>query len=328
MMQRTDRHFRYMMRCISRRVLLYTEMVTTGALLNGHRERFLGFDPSEHPVALQLGGDDAGMLAECAQLAEERGYDEVNLNIGCPSPRVQRGNFGACLMQTPEVVARCVSAMIASTNIPVTVKHRIGVDDMEDWEDLRRFVETVAEAGCERFTVHARKAWLKGLSPKENRNVPPLNYDIVYRLKEEFPRLVIELNGHIKSVSEMSEHLERVDAVMIGRGAYDDPWTFASVDTEIYGEPAVELARADVARRMAEYTADRLEQGDRLPLITRHLLNLFARQPGSRAWRRHLTEASVRDGANATVILQALELVDEVRVPSTRPERQVRIANE
>ena len=320
MMQRTDRHYRYMMRLITRRTLLYTEMVTANALLHGDRARLLDFSDAEHPVALQLGGDDPAALAECARIAEEWGYDEVNLNVGCPSPRVQNGNFGACLMQTPEVVADCVRAMRAACSIPVTVKHRIGVDDQEDWSSLRTFVATVADAGSERFTVHARKAWLNGLSPRENREIPPLKYDLVWRLKQEFPQLVIEINGGIISLDEVATHLEHVDAVMIGRAAYDDPMLFADVDCRFYGEDEGHEARAgrprpnraDIALAMAKYAAGRVALGDRLPWISNHLLNLFAGQPGGRHWRRHLSEHACSPGADERVILDALDRVSDV----------------
>ncbi len=236
MMDRTDRHFRYFMRQITRRTLLYTEMVTMNAILHGDRESLLGYSEEEHPIALQLGGDDPGKLAECAKIAEDWGYDEVNLNVGCPSDRVQKGRFGACLMAYPDVVARSVEAMREACGLAVTVKHRIGVDDLDQYEDMKRFVETVARAGCDRFSVHARKAWLQGLSPKENREVPPLRYEDVYRLKDEFRDLKIEINGGIKTLAETKTHLERVDAVMIGRAAYDNPYVFAEVDREIFGD--------------------------------------------------------------------------------------------
>ncbi|MCB9671658.1 MAG: tRNA dihydrouridine(20/20a) synthase DusA [Alphaproteobacteria bacterium] len=235
MMDRTDRHFRFVMRQISRRTLLYTEMVTTGALLHGDADRHLAFHPEEDPVALQLGGDDPVALAQCAVMAEQRGYSEVNLNVGCPSDRVQKGSFGAVLMKTPERVAECVAAMRARVRIPVTVKHRIGVDDLDRYEDMAHFVETVAAAGAARFTVHARIAWLQGLSPKQNRNVPPLRYDDVYRLKADRPELQVEINGGIKTLDEVLRHLERVDAVMIGRAAVDDPWMFAAADRRLFG---------------------------------------------------------------------------------------------
>ena len=290
MMKRTDRHFRWMMRQITRHTLLYTEMIPAQALVNADPHRFLDFDGTEHPVALQIGGDDPGMLASAARLGEQWGYDEINLNVGCPSPRVQSGNFGACLMQTPEVVAECVTAMREAVKIPVTVKHRIGVDDQDDWEDLIRFVDVVACAGSDRFTVHARKAWLKGLSPKENRNVPPLRPELVYRLKAERPALLVEINGHIHGSNEVAHHLEQVDAVMIGRAAYDDPFSFADFDERFYdGEPSA-LTRQDVVAAVAGYATQELAKKHvRLGRISQHLMNLFAGQPGARAWRRFVT---------------------------------------
>jgi tRNA-dihydrouridine synthase A len=313
MMQRTDRHYRFMMRLISRRTLLYTEMVTAAALAHGDVDRFLAYHPAEHPIALQVGGDDPDLLANAARLAEEYGYDEINLNVGCPSSRVQNGNFGACLMRTPHVVADAVRAMRAATSIEVTVKHRVGVDDQEEWEDLRRFVDIVASAGCRRFTVHARKAWLQGLSPKENRNVPPLKYELVYRLKEEFPRLDIELNGGVRRLEEIEDHLGQVDAVMLGRAAYDTPFLFADVDRRFFGDEPAVSRRDEVVEKMVPYVAERLAEGDRLSWITHHMLNLFARQPGARKWRHHLTVESVRDDADESVLLEALEHVRTTR---------------
>lgn len=307
MMKRTDRHFRWMMRRITRHTLLYTEMVPAQTIKHGDRERFLRFDPSEHPIALQLGGDDPALLAECAKIAEDFGYDEVNLNVGCPSPRVQKGNFGACLMQTPELVARCVEAMREAVGIPVTVKHRVGVDDQDEWEDLLRFVEVVADAGCERFSVHARKAWLDGLSPKENRNVPPLRPDLVVRLKQTRPDLLIEINGHIHGAAETAHHLQHVDAVMIGRAAYDDPYSFAEIDRAIYGDDRAVPTREQVVRDVAEY-ARRLEvDGVPVKRVCQHLLNLYAGEPLGKAWRRDMTVEMVKAGASADLLLHTLE---------------------
>ena len=313
MMQRTDRHFRRMMRLITRRTLLYTEMVTSNALLHGDRARLLDYSPDEHPVALQLGGDDPSALAECARWAESWGYDEVNLNVGCPSPRVQKGNFGACLMQTPEVVADAVRAMRDACELPVTVKHRIGVDDQEDWSSLRDFVARVADAGCERFSVHARKAWLHGLSPRENREIPPLRYELVWRLKQEFPQLIVEINGAIRTIDAMREHLAHVDAVMIGRAAYDDPMLFATVDAAFYGEGHDPVERDAVVEGMLPYIAQRVEQGDRLMAIAKHLANLYVGQPGGRLFRRHLSENGVRAGAGPEVVSAALAIVRDCR---------------
>jgi tRNA-dihydrouridine synthase A len=306
MMDRTDRHFRYFMRQITRRTLLYTEMVTAPAILHGDRDRLLGFSPEETPLALQIGGDQPQELAQCARIAEDMGYDEINLNVGCPSDRVQNGNFGACLMAQPQRVADGVAAMIAAVRIPVTVKHRIGIDDRDRYEDMVNFVETVSAAGCQRFTVHARKAWLQGLSPKENRDVPPLRYEDVYRLKQDFPHLFIEINGGIKTLEQAQAHLQTVDAVMIGRAAYDDPYLFAAADGDIYGETSSPLTRHEVAEAMLPYIEAWTRQGLKLNKITRHMLQLFAGQPGSRAWRRHLTEQSCHHGAGAEVIRQAL----------------------
>lgn len=308
MMKRTDRHFRWMMRLITRRTLLYTEMIPALALAHGDRERFLAYDDLEHPVALQLGGDDPALLAECARIAEGYGYDEVNLNVGCPSPRVQKGNFGACLMQSPELVAECVAAMRAATSIPVTVKHRVGVDDQDDWEGLLRFVETVADAGCARFSVHARKAWLQGLSPKENRNIPPLRPDLVRRLKQTRPDLLVEINGHIHGSTEIREHLQHVDAVMIGRAAYDDPYSFADVDREIYGDDWTAPSREDVALQMLSYARAKVGKRTRLSRICQHMMHLFVGEPGAKVWRRYVTTEMVKKGATPELIADALQL--------------------
>jgi tRNA-dihydrouridine synthase A len=307
MMDRTDRHFRYFMRQITRRTLLYTEMVTSAAILHGDRDRLLGFSLAEKPLALQVGGDDPQALAICAQIAEDMGYDEINLNVGCPSDRVQSGRFGACLMAQPMRVADCVAAMRQVARIPVTVKHRIGIDDQDRYEDMAEFVQTVAAAGCQRFSVHARKAWLKGLSPKENRDIPPLRYDDVYRLKQEFPHLAIEINGGIQTIAQAQVHLAQVDAVMIGRAAYDNPYLFATADQVFYGETETVRSRQAVAEAMIPYTDHWVNQGFSPHKITRHLLQLFAGQSGSRLWKRYLTEQSSRSGASAAVIQGALQ---------------------
>lgn len=312
MMDRTDRHFRYFMRQITHRTLLYTEMVTTGAILHGDRTRLLGFSPAEKPLALQVGGDNPKVLAVCAQIAEEMGYDEINLNVGCPSDRVQNGNFGACLMAQPERVADCVAAMRGAVQIPVTVKHRIGIDDRDAYEDMVAFVRIVAAAGCDRFSVHARKAWLQGLSPKENRDIPPLRYEDVYRLKQEFPQLFIEINGGIQTLEQVRSHLHHVDAVMIGRAAYDNPYLFATVDQDIYGEDKRSLTRQEIAKAMLPYIERWVSQGGKLHTITRHMLQLFAGEPGTRAWKRYLTEQSSVLGAGAEVIQAALQNQMEV----------------
>ncbi|EPC02609.1 tRNA-dihydrouridine synthase A [Litchfieldella anticariensis FP35 = DSM 16096] len=312
MMDWTTRDYRAFARTLTRRALLYTEMVTTGAILHGSpRERFLGYDEVEHPLALQLGGSDAGELAECAAIAEEWGYDEVNLNVGCPSDRVQNNLIGACLMGHPEKVATAVRAMIDAVSIPVTVKCRIGIDDQDEDADLERFISMVADAGCKTFIVHARKAWLQGLSPKENRDVPPLNYARVHRLKASRPELHIGINGGIKTLEDCQTQLTHVDSVMVGREAYQNPWLLAQVDEVLYGEPGPVENRHAAARALRPYIAERLAEGARLNHITRHLLGLFQGCPGGRRFRRHLSENAHRDGAGLAVFDDALGLVAE-----------------
>jgi tRNA-dihydrouridine synthase A len=307
MMDRTDRHYRYFMRLITRHTLLYTEMVTSAAILHGDKEYLLGFSPKEKPLSLQVGGDDPKELAECARIAEDMGYDEINLNVGCPSSRVQDGNFGACLMKNPLQVAECIAAMINATNLPVTVKHRIGVDDLDSYEDMTNFVAIVASAGCQHFSVHARKAWLQGLSPKENRDIPPLRYDDVYRLKKEFPQLFIEINGGITTLEQAQEHLQLVDAVMIGRAAYDNPYLFAPVDFLLFGEQATPLTRHEVVEAMFPYIDYWLGKGFKLNKITRHMLQLFSGQPGSRVWKQVITQNSCIPGNGLEVLRNALD---------------------
>ena len=314
MMQRTDRHFRWLMRRITRRTLLYTEMVNTGAILYGDRERHLGFSPDEHPVALQLGGDDPAALAECAAVAEAWGYDEVDLNVGCPSDRVQNGAFGASLMARPERVAEAIAAMRAATTIPVTVKHRIGIDDLDRYEDMLRFVDIVAAAGADRFSVHARKAWLKGLSPKENRNIPPLRYEDVYRLKAERPELSVVINGGVTTLDASAAHLERVDGVMIGRAAWDRPWLFSDVDSRFFGSPDPGLTRVEVVEAAVPYAEAWIARGGRLHQVSRHVLNLFHGCPGARAFRRHISEHACLPDAGAEVLSEAL-----TRLPGYSP---------
>ena len=309
MMDRTDRHFRYFMRQITRRTLLYTEMITTGAVIHGDRAKLLGFSPEEKPLSLQLGGDNPAELAECARIAEGMGYDEVNLNLGCPSDRVKSGNFGACLMLQPDRVAQAVEAMRRAVKIPVTVKHRIGVDDRDRYEDMAAFVRTVAGAGCERFTVHARKAWLEGLSPKENRTVPPLRYEDVYQLKREFPDLFIEINGGIQSLDAANDHLQHVDAAMIGRAAYDNPYLLADADHQIHGDDREPKSRAEVVANMIGYCDRWMAQGFKLGSMTRHMLQLFAGQPGTKAWKRYLSERVYLPGVDASVLEEALAQV-------------------
>ncbi len=311
MMDRTDRHYRYFMRQITRRTLLYTEMVTSAAIVHGDKEHLLGFSEEEKPLSLQVGGDNPADLAECARIAEGMGYDEINLNVGCPSSRVQSGNFGACLMAQPQQVADCVAAMIDATKIPVTVKHRIGVDDLDSYEDMVNFVNVVSGAGCDRFTVHARKAWLEGLSPKENRDVPPLRYDDVHRLKQDFPHLFIEINGGFKTLAQVQQHLQSVDAVMVGRAAYDNPYIFATVDKEFYTESAPFFNRHEVVQNMYDYIDKWAAKGLKLNKITRHMLQLFAGKPGSRAWKQHITENSCRFGVGSEVVREALAKVPE-----------------
>ncbi|MCU0535466.1 MAG: tRNA dihydrouridine(20/20a) synthase DusA, partial [Hydrococcus sp. Prado102] len=288
MMDCTDRHFRYFMRQITRRTLLYTEMIVTAAILHGDREKLLGFSPEEKPLSLQLGGDNPKELAECARIAEDMGYDELNLNVGCPSSRVQNGNFGACLMAHPEKVALAIEAMQKAVAIPVTVKHRIGIDDRDRYEDMAHFVRIVEQAGCRHFIVHARKAWLQGLSPKENRTIPPLRYEDVYRLKQEFPHLFIDINGGIKTLEQVREQLKYVDAVMVGRAAYDNPFLFANCDRDFYGENVTPPTRREVVEAMIPYIDYWLAKGWKLHAITRHMLELFAGVPGSKAWKRYI----------------------------------------
>jgi tRNA-dihydrouridine synthase A len=296
MMDWTDRHCRFFHRLLSRRAMLYTEMVTTGALMHGDVPRHLDFDEAEHPVALQLGGSDAAELAHCAKLAEQWGYDEVNLNCGCPSERVQRGSFGACLMAEPKLVADCVKAMIDSVSLPVTVKHRIGIDKIESYEFVRDFVGTVSDAGCDVFFVHARNAWLKGLSPKENREVPPLRYDFVHRLKREFPRLTFAVNGGITRDEQVREELAHVDGAMIGREAYHNPWWLSQWDHLYYGEAQRDISRESVEHAMADYMArEKKLHGTPWTNIARHMLGLRNGQPGARRWRQVWSDHKLRD---------------------------------
>jgi tRNA-dihydrouridine synthase A len=312
MMDYTDRHFRYFMRQITRRPLLYTEMITTMAIKHGDRYKLLGFSTIEKPLSLQLGGDNPYLLAECAKIAEDMGYDEVNLNVGCPSSRVKEGNFGACLMANPELVARAISSMNQALSIPVTVKHRIGIDNQDSYQDMADFVRIVADAGCQGFTVHARKAWLQGLSPKENRTVPSLRYDDVYRLKNEFPHLFIEINGGITNLEQATQHLQLVDAVMIGRAAYDNPYLFATVDRDFYEELATPPTRTEIVEKMLPYIDEWISKGYKLHSISKHLLQLFSGQAGTKAWKRYISENSHDISANSAVILQALQAVNSV----------------
>ena len=290
MMDWTDRHCRFFHRLLTRRTWLYTEMLTTGALLHGDAARHLDFDPVEQPVAVQLGGSEPDELAACARLAERWGYAEINLNCGCPSERVQRGAFGACLMAEPDLVADCVRAMQDAASVPVTVKHRIGIDRDEDFGLVRRFVEILARAGCRTFFVHARNAWLKGLSPKENREIPPLRYDVVHRLKREFPELEIVVNGGLASLADIDRELAALDGAMIGRAAYQNPWLLTEFDARQGGRRAART-RAEVVEAIVPYAERHVAAGGSLRQITRHMLGLYHGQPGARAWRRALSEA-------------------------------------
>lgn len=311
MMDHTTRDYRRFVRNLTRHALLYTEMVTTGALIHGDRARFLDYDAQEHPVALQLGGADPGELADCAAMAQAWGYDEVNLNVGCPSDRVQNNRIGACLMAEPDTVARAVAAMTENTRLPVTVKHRIGIDGHEQWQDLVRFIERVAEAGCRTFIVHARIAILQGLSPKENRDIPPLKYDWVHALQEQFPQLEIIINGGFWQMDAIREQLEHVDGVMVGRAAYQQPWLLSQVDPAIYSAGAPCTTRAEVLERFMPYLERRLANGVPLQAMTRHVMNLFHGCAGGRQFRRHLSENAHRPGAGIEVVQDAFALVQE-----------------
>jgi tRNA-dihydrouridine synthase A len=310
MMDWTDRHCRYFHRLLSPSALLYTEMVTTGALLHGDLERHLAFNPEEHPVALQLGGSDPADLARCSEIAEEWGYDEVNLNVGCPSDRVQRGRFGACLMKEPELVRDCLAAMRDAVSIPVTVKTRLGVDDLYDYDYFRRFVDTVREAGVDVFIAHARRAWLSGLSPKQNRDVPPLDHDWVYRLKQESPELTVIINGGVDSLEAVETHLEHVDGVMIGRAAYHSPWLLAECQATLLGGGGPGNP-ADLIGPMTAYLESLVENDVPVKYATRHVLGLFQGRPGARIWRRYLSENAFRDDRNAAILEEALDAMPE-----------------
>jgi tRNA-dihydrouridine synthase A len=311
MLDYTDQHFRYFLRLLSRHTLLYTEMVTTGAVLRGDRERLLAYDPAEHPLALQLGGSDPGELARCARAAADFGYDEVNLNVGCPSDRVQSGRFGACLMAEPDLVADCVGAMRAAVALPVTVKTRIGIDDRDSYTELADFIGRVAAGGCEVFIVHARKAWLSGLSPKENREIPPLRYEVVHQIKRDFPGLTIILNGGLNDLDQVADQLQRVDGVMIGRAAYENPYLLADVDRRFFGVSTPPPSRHQVIRAFLPYIEKQLQRGTPLHGMSRHVLGLFQGIPGARAWRRHLSEYAHRHGASVEVLEEALQRIPE-----------------
>jgi tRNA-dihydrouridine synthase A len=311
MMDWTDRHCRFFHRLLTRRALIYTEMITTGAVIHGDRARLLAFDPSEHPVALQLGGCEPGALAACARIAQDFGYDEINLNVGCPSDRVQEGRFGACLMAEPALVGECVAAMTAAVSVPVTVKCRIGIDEQDPEEALEALACAVTAAGVAALVVHARKAWLQGLSPRENREVPPLDYARVYRLKAAHPRLPIVLNGGVTSIETAAAHLTRLDGVMMGRAAYQEPWRLMAVDPALFGEPARFAGTKAAAEAFIPYIEGELAAGTRLHAMTRHILGLFRGVPGARAFRRHLATQAVKPAAGVDVLREALALVGD-----------------
>jgi len=320
MMEWTDRHDRFFLRLISRHALLYTEMVTAPAILHGDRDYLLGFDGAEHAVAVQLGGSNAGELCEAARIAEDYGYDEINLNVGCPSDRVQSGRFGACLMKEPDLVAECVAAMAASVSVPVTIKCRIGIDDQDPREALPALIEKVRQAGCKTFIVHARKAWLEGLSPKENRTVPPLDYDLVYEMKRAYPDLEICLNGGVGSIEETVQHLAHVDGVMMGRMAYERPYVLADVDQRIFGSTDRVKTPHEIVEAFLPYLSEKLAGGVPLNAMTRHILGVFQGMPGARAWRRHLSENAYKKEADLQVVLEAMAKVrafDRDQIPAT-----------
>ncbi|MDX1380428.1 MAG: tRNA dihydrouridine(20/20a) synthase DusA [Xanthomonadales bacterium] len=318
MMDWTDRHCRYFHRLLAPSALLYTEMLTTGAILHGDRDRLLAYNPEEHPLALQLGGSEPGELARCAAIAAERGYDEVNLNVGCPSDRVQRGRFGACLMLEPDLVAACVAAMRAAVDIPVTVKTRLGVDDLDSYAEFSAFVGRVAETGCDVFIVHARKAWLSGLSPKENREVPELRYEWVHRLKRENPDLTVVLNGGIGSVDAIERHLGAVDGVMLGRAAYHEPWLLAELQARLFDGPGL-ASREDAVGAMTAYLHRQVARGVPVKHVSRHVLGLFQGQPGARRWRRYLSQRAHLEPDNPELLRQAMEQMRPSAQPIQEP---------
>ncbi len=311
MMDWTDRHCRFFHRLMTSHAMLYTEMVTADAVIHGDRDYLIGFSEAEHPVALQLGGSDPDKLALAAGITASFGYDEINLNVGCPSDRVQSGRFGASLMAEPELVRDCISEMRQAVDIPVTLKCRIGIDDQDIEKDLDRFVDTGLSSGISTIIVHARMAWLKGLSPKENRDVPPLNYDRVYRLKQRLPDIDIVINGGIMTLNEAQDHLNHVDGVMIGRAAYQTPYILTETDQFLFSETSAPLSRADVVAQMIPYIETQRERGVRLHQITRHMTGLYHGQPGARSWRRHLSEAGIIPDASVEVLREALAMVEE-----------------
>ncbi len=321
MMAHTDRHFRYLIRLISKRVLLYTEMITSGAILNGDAHKHLQFNAAEHPVAIQLGGSNPAALARCARQAEDYGYDEINLNVGCPSHRVRSGRFGACLMLQPDTVASCIQAMQENCALPVTVKSRTGVDEQDSYDVLHQFIETVAAAGCRTFIIHARKAYLSGLSPRANRTIPALEYDKVYRLKKDFPALEIIINGGIRGLQQTKAHLQQVDGVMIGRAVCDNPWLLAEADQAIFAHTSLPqtspitsptVQRSQVIAEYMQYMQARLDQGERLPAMSRHLAGLYQGQPGARAFRRYLGEHANRRNSSMEAVGKAMAFVQAI----------------
>ncbi len=305
MMDWTDRHDRYFLRLIAPDVTLYTEMITAHAIAHGDRDYLLKFDNAEHPVVLQLGGSDSELLVNAARIGEDYGYDEINLNVGCPSPRVSKGRFGACLMLEPQLVAECVAAMQHTVKIPVTVKCRIGVDDQDSYESLHAFIQLIAATGCKTFIIHARKAWLQGLSPKQNREVPPLHYDTVWRIKQDFPDLTIIINGGINNLAQIDEQLTQVDGVMLGRAAYHNPWLLAEIQSK-YFKNKQNLSRADIIKHFLPYVRSQLQSGVKLSALTRHILGLFQGVRGASTWRRYLSENACRQDAGAEIIEEAL----------------------
>ncbi|MFQ3206519.1 MAG: tRNA-dihydrouridine synthase A [Glaciecola sp.] len=312
MLDWTDRHCRFFLRLLSKHTVLYTEMVTTGAIIHGKGD-YLGYNKEEHPLVLQLGGSDPQAMAHCAAIAEQRGYNEVNINVGCPSDRVKNGSFGACLMAMPETVAECVAAMQSSISIPVTVKCRIGIDDMDDYAGLSRFVSLVADGGCEHFIVHARKAWLQGLSPKENRDIPPLNYPRVYDLKDEFSQLKISINGGITKLEDAQQHLQLVDGVMMGREIYSNPYILSDVDSILFGESGEVITREEVVIKMTAYIKGQVAQGSKVWHIARHVLGLFQGQAGGRIWRRYLSQNGTQKDVSTDLLLHAYDQVLEAQ---------------
>lgn len=312
MMDWTDRHYRFFMRMLTKKTLLYTEMITTGAILYGDRHRFLSYSKVELPLAIQLGGDNPESLAECAGIAEDYGYTEINLNVGCPSDRVQNGNFGACLMAKPELVSACVAKMKSRVKIPVTVKHRIGIDSLDTYEDLVNFVKIVSQAGCDRFIVHARIAILKGLSPSENRTIPPLRYKDVFQLKTDFPHLVIEINGGITEIDPSSDLFKKTDGIMIGRKAYEDPFLFSRADSLVFQEPTQNINRKEVLQSMIPYIEEYVKMGGKPNHVLRHMMGLFHGVSGARSFRRYLSENMYTETNLTSLVHRSIEKIEEV----------------